>query len=85
MKLNKELVDELIRLTKKFFRTGDIDLLDAYRKAEETLKYHKGCWRSTDLISDLARYAQYIGKGTYENIYKALAVFGIEVVKNEIS
>ena len=83
MKLDKKLVDELIRITKKYYRTGDTDLLVARSKAEENLGYRKGHWVSIDLISNLAMFTQRSGKGTYEDIYKALAIFGIEVEEIE--
>lgn len=83
MKLNKELVDEVIRLTKKYYSTGDVDYLPKLRDAGNEIE-KKAPWQVLDLIEDLAKYVQTIGKGTYEDIYKALEVFGIIVeVKNE--
>ena len=82
MKLDKKLVDEVIRLTKKYYKDGDTDHLPALIKAKNVLE-EKAPWRVVDLIGDLATYTQRSGKWTYEDIYKALAVFGIIVEENE--
>lgn len=86
MRLNKRLVDEVIRLIKKYYRTGDEDDLSALYEVEEVLN-ENATWQVVYLIEDLAKYTQVSGKGTYDDIYKALAVFGIiveEVEENEI-
>ena len=83
MKLDKKLVGEVIRLTKKYYRTGDVDYLPKLREVSNEIE-KKAPWRVVKLIGDLAKYTQRSGKGTYDDIYKALAIFGIEV-KNEIS
>lgn len=85
MRLDKRLVDEVIRLTKKYYGTLDADNLPALHKAEEVLN-ENATWQVVNLIEDLARYTQVSGKGTYDDIYKALAVFGIivEELENEI-
>jgi len=84
MKLDKRLVDDVIRLTKKYYKDGDTDHLPALIEALKVLE-KKVAWRVVDLIGDLATYTQRSGKGTYDDIYKALAVFGIivEEVENE--
>ena len=81
-KLDKKLVNEVIRLTKKYYRTGDTDYLYGLHKAEEALE-ESVSWRVVNLIKDLAKYTQNSGKGTYDDIYKALAVFGIIVEDKE--
>lgn len=81
MKLDKRLVDEAIRLTKKYYSTGDVDYLPKLRDVGKEIE-EKVAWQVVDLIEDLAKYVQTIGKGTYEDIYKALAVFGI-IVESE--
>jgi len=83
MKLKKELVDELIRLTKKYYRTGDADHLPALHEAEEVLE-ENATWQAVHLLGCLAKYTQTSGKGTYDDIYKALAVFGIIVEDKEL-
>ena len=85
MKLKKELVDEVIRLNKKYFsEAGDADMLPALRRAEDALEQEckKNRYVAT-LVGNLAMFTQCSGKGTYEDIYKALAVFGITVEDKE--
>ena len=82
MKLDKRLVDEVIKVTKKYYETGDEDYLPALFEAKYALK-EKATWRVADLLADLARYTQRSGKGTYEDIYRALEVFGIIVEDKE--
>lgn len=82
MKLDKILVDEIIRLTKKYYSTGDTDYLPKLREVSNKLE-EKVTWQVVDLIGDLAQYVQTSGKGTYDDIYKALAVFGIIVEELE--
>lgn len=80
MKLKKELVDKLIRIYKKYYRTGDVDILPAVREAENELEQNdKAAWDLVCLIGDLAKFTQYSGKGTYDDIYRALAIFGVIV------
>lgn len=80
MKLKKELVDEVIRLHKKYFRTGDVGILPALREVEKELKLKGKTTRYVvDLIGDIAKFIQLSGKGTYEDIYKSLAIFGVIV------
>ncbi len=85
MKLDKILVDEVIRINKKYFRTGEVDILPAMREAENALKQE--CKKNryvSALVGDLAKFSQRSGVGTYGDIYKALAVFGIIVEDGEL-
>lgn len=86
MTLNKTLVDEVIRLTKKYYKSNDIDYLYALIEAKKVLK-ENATWQVVDLLCDVAQYTQLSGKGTYDDIYKTLAVFGIivEEKENEVS
>ena len=83
MKLDKRLTDEVIRLTMKYFETGDIDYLPALNKVRGDLHEIGISLRNVDLIEDLAKYIQRSGKGTYDDIYRALEVFGITVEDRE--
>ena len=83
MKLDKRLVDKVIRLTRKYYKTGDKDYIPALHEAKEVLKKSVS-WRAVDLVSNLAKYTQISGKGTYNDIYCALAVFGIIVEDKEL-
>lgn len=86
MKLNKKLVDEVIRITRKYYSSGDRDLFPAMREKEEKLKEtisdKKNAGNIVDLIVDLARYSIY-SDGSYAQIYKALEGFGIIVEMEE--
>lgn len=82
IKLDKKLVDEVIRLTEKYYRSRDPYYLEARAEARYALK-EKTTWEEVDLLSDLARYTQSSGRGTYDDIYRALAVFGIIVKELE--
>lgn len=85
MKLDKKLVDEVIRITKKYYRTGDADVLPALFKAQDELVLKCKTTRHViDLIGNIAMFSQRSGIGTYEDIYNALAVFGIIVEDKEI-
>lgn len=82
MKLDKRLTNEVIRLTRKYFATGDTDYLKALHEAEEVLE-KSSSWQVVKLLGDLAKYTQRSANGTYDDIYKALAVFGIIVEEKE--
>lgn len=80
MKLNKTHLDEVIRLNKKYFKLRDTDLLAAIRTAEQTLQEENNVnYNVIQLIGNLSMFSQHSGIGTHEDIYKALAAFGIEV------
>jgi hypothetical protein len=82
MTLNKTLVNEVIRLTKKYYEKGDTDYLPALNEAKGVLEKSVS-WQTVDLVVDLAKYTQLIGNGTYDDIYKALAIFEIIVEDKE--
>lgn len=85
IRLEKRLVDELLRITKKYYKTGDIDILPAVREAENELQQEcKTTFEVIRLIGDLAKFSQRSGKGTYDDIYKALEVFEIIVKGKEL-
>lgn len=80
MKLRKDLVDELIRVTKKYYKTGESDILSALLKAENELKLKgKATRHVVRLIGDISMFSQRSGVGSYEDIYKALEIFGVMV------
>ena len=83
MKLDKRLTDEVIRLTMKYFETGDIDYLPALSKVGGVLQERGLSLCNLVLIEDLAKYTQRSDKGTYDDIYRALEVFGIIVEDKE--
>jgi len=82
MKLDKREVDKVIRLTRKYYKTSDIDYLPALIEAKEVLE-RSVSWQAVELMSNLAHYTQVSGKGTYDDIYRALEIFGIIVEEKE--
>ena len=82
IRLDKKLVDEVFRLAMKYYETGDTFYLPALLRAKYALQ-ETATWHTVDLVNDLALYTQTSDKGTYDDIYKALAVFGIIVEDNE--
>ena len=84
IRLDKKLVDDLIRFTMKYFETtGDTGYLSSMNSIEEVLE-ESVSWQVVNLIEDLAKYTQTSGKETYDDIYRALAVFGIIVEDKEL-
>ena len=78
IRLDKKLADEFIRLTKKYYKTGNTDYLDERYEIKKVLKENT-TWQTVDLLDNLAKYIQTSGKGTYDDIYRALEIFGIIV------
>ena len=70
-------------MTKKYYKSNDTDYLSALIEAKEVLEKN-ATWQTADLVNDLAQYTQVSGKGTYDDIYRALAVFGIIVEDKEL-
>jgi hypothetical protein len=71
--------DEIIRLTKKYFATsGDINILPALHKAENTATEAGTDYYCIGLVGDLARIARH-GNQTYQQIYAALGAMGYTV------
>ena len=78
MTLDKKLVDDFIRLTMKYYETGDTSYLPSIHGIKDVLE-ESVPKRVVNLIEALAKCAQASGKGTYDDMYRALAVFGIIV------
>ena len=83
----KENLDELIRLTKKYYRTGDVDLLPAMRCESEQLSLSvRGDSHAAISISDIVS-AMFSGFGlkrdaTYQDVYDVFALLGYDVVSD---
>ena len=75
--LDKKLVDELIRISKKIHKTGDMDLYGNYSNAKEKVE-DIADWKVTNIISHLSNHAQ-LTNGTYQQIYDCLKILGYEV------
>ena len=84
-KLDKVLVDDLIRIIKKYYRTGDTDLLAYKQKLEDKIadisdnNWSRGI---ASVIKTLGTYS-YEHKCTYQQVYDILKVLGYEVSNNE--
>ncbi len=81
-KLDKKLVDELIRITRKYYSpNGDTDLLPAMGDAKDKLKEKCNInWHVRVLIEDLAKNSQHLNR-SYQVIYDTLKLWGYEVVE----
>jgi hypothetical protein len=83
----KENLDELIRLTKKYYRTGDVDILPAIHKAAGQLSVsvcgdvHAGIAIS-DIVSAIFGGFGLKRDATYQDVYDVFALLGYEVVSN---
>ena len=81
--LDRKLVDEVIRLAKRYYVAHDRNYLPALSEAEDILA-KSSSWPVVRLLGDLAQYTVLSGKGTYRNIYRALEAFGIIVEDKEL-
>ena len=83
----KENLDELIRLTKKYYRTGDVDILPAMRYAGEQLSLSIcGNVHAALSVGDIVS-AMFGGFGlkrdaTYQDVYDVFALLGYEVASD---
>lgn len=73
-----ELVNDLIRITRKYYKTSDRDLLDSKFNIQDKLdtllgKNMKSCHK-VELIQNLAKQSQFIGR-SYQTIYDAYNIF----------
>lgn len=83
----KEHLDELIRLTKKYYRTSDVDILPATYKAADQLSISvRGNTLSALCFSNVVS-AMFGGFGlkrdaTYQDVYDVFALLGYEVISD---
>jgi len=79
IKIYKREVDDLIRLTKKFWKTGDSDFL----KARKELIVNSECanvgYYITDIVETMATIISNHG-GTYKQVYQSLEAFGVTII-----
>lgn len=83
----KENLDELIRLTKKYYRTGDVDILPAMRYAGDQLSlcvrgdvHASGAFRDT--VSAIFGGFGLKRDATYQDVYDVFALLGYEAVSD---
>lgn len=85
MKLDKLLVDNLIGASRKYYRNANSKALENLFYTEREFLNAKEnipeIYVIKELIIDLAKYTIRVNKGTYQDIYNALKMLGIEVVE----
>lgn len=82
MKLNKELVDEAIRLNKKYYITSDQDICKLLIMAEEEAFENDSSWIKLILSGITCKKSRTYDE-PYETYYKVLEVLGFEVVEDD--
>ena len=85
--VDKKLLDELIRLTKKYWNTGGADLVGAKievaKNLSEQIFNHKNSWcKLSDIISSIVSPHGLKPDATNEDIYRVFTVLGYEVAEN---
>jgi len=78
MKLNKKALDEYIRITRKYYRTGDADILAHKGEIQESLNIYFGYHDSLSNIID-AMCHQRGRKFTNKEIYDVVTLLGYEI------
>lgn len=83
IKLNKKDLDEAIRLEKKYWQTGDPDLLPAVTRAEKKAVHTddylpRGAF--IDIISGITQIRPFPANETY---YKIFEILGYEIVNEQ--
>ena len=83
---SKKLMDDFIRITRKYWKTGDTDFLGtrlniAEKLSAEAFNGNTSHWDDFQNVVDLcARKYTFLPNSTNAEIYAVFAVFGIEVV-----
>ena len=85
-KISKPLLDELIRLSRKYWRTGDTDLLEtknhaAMRLSEDTFGDNRHWFAFCDVVSAILGASGLIPNASNAQIYKVFEAMGYEVVE----
>ncbi len=78
--LKKDL-DEVIRLSKKYYRTGDVDLLDKYHNAREKC-FGDFSGFECDLVDCITKKRRDYNE-PYETYYKTFEFFGYKIEDGE--
>jgi len=85
-KISKPLLDELIRLSRKYWRTGDADLLGtknnaAMRLSEDTFGDNHHWLAFCDVVSAILGAGGLIPKASNAQIYTVFEAMGYELVE----
>ena len=80
-KVNKKPMDELIRISRKYWDTGDVDFLDArykyaYELSEQAFDNTQASLSFVDIVDSAVKFNKQI---TNEAIYAMFAIVGIFV------
>lgn len=83
--ISKETLDEIIRLTKKFNKTGDVDILPekhekAFQLSKEAFGEDRRWIDFTDLVNAALDLKDTV---TSEDIYSLFKILGLEVAETE--
>lgn len=83
--LDKKLVDDVIEANRNYYKGGGLEALPAVSEKEKKLLdsiNHDDKYHVRDLIGHLSAFAKYTN-ATNEQIYKALKVFNIVLIKGD--
>ena len=76
----KAEVDNLIRLTKKFWKTGDADFLGAIKGLTVKSEYDSCIdYDLTEIVESMATIVARFN-GTYKQVYQSLEAFGVTII-----
>ena len=84
-KIDKSTLDKLIRVARKYWKTGDVDLLDGVlytgaQLSKQAINKDSACLSFTDFVHSIVKPYGLKEHASNADIYKAFAVFGYEVV-----
>lgn len=77
MKMHKKSLDEVIRLTRKYHKTGDKDLLSSLNDAARRVIEEKHWLEVSEIVHGCLRLKPY---ATNETIYNVFTALGLEVI-----
>jgi len=78
-KIDKDKLDEVIRVGKRWWKSGDVDILKARNAIS---KDNIECPDLREVVGELVRYAHYHNL-TYQVIYNTLEALGIKILDDE--
>jgi DNA helicase TIP49 (TBP-interacting protein) len=83
MNITKKDFDRYVKIVKKYYRTGDVDLITHMHKVKAELEKSTSNRYAIELIQDLSTIAQWSGRQTYEQLYKAYESMGYVIDYSE--
>lgn len=88
--IKKETLKELIRIYRKYWKTGDVDILGTKNQKCDELSIQafgraNACLSMSDIVGGITTLCCHHGMNiTYEAIYKVFEIIGFEIVDTEI-